>query len=360
MDKLSQLFVTNLVKYKVASQFGLINEKALYFIEDEDTKVKSIYKGSKKIAGDFIVSYDMPNNPEQGVVYYINQFTKDDDEENPYPFVGIWTGDTWVDFHKDYSGKQDKLTAGKGIDISDENVISSTVDLSIYKIVSELPTEDIDDNKIYLMVNTAREIGNKYIEYIHHPDGWEILGEYKAEISLDEYIKTVDADKKYVPRSSGSSSSGSAISISTNGSFNNYGNNGQAFNAVRDLTGTSKYQTVTGSGYPLNAASFGVKDTGTTAFSHKKYDTFNKETGAATGAKNTAVLVFSGNSGLMYAKNTGSGNDVTDDMYKYVGVIDSPDEKQRVYSKAQVDELVKGLTDTISALEARIQDLENK
>lgn len=64
--------------------------------------------------------------------------------------------------------------------------------------------------------------------------------------SLVDYQKTADADKKYMPKGS-TSSSGSVLSISTTGAFNNYGNNGQAFNAVRDLIGTTKYQMSTGS-----------------------------------------------------------------------------------------------------------------
>ena len=32
-------------------------------------------------------------------------------------------------------------------------------------------------------------------------------------------------------------------------------------------------------------------------------------------------------------------------MYNYIGVIDSPDENQIVYSAAQVNELIKGLQD---------------
>ena len=116
--------------------------------------------------------------------------------------------------------------------------------------------------------------------------------------------------------------------------MSNYGPNAQAYNAIRDCGSTS----ITGK--PLNAGAFGVKLDGTTAFTHKTYDTFNTATGAYTGAKNTAVLTFSGPSGLRYAKNTGSANDVTDAMYKYVGVIDSPDENQKVYSAKQVDEIV--------------------
>ena len=178
---------------------------------------------------------------------------------------------------------------------------------------------------------------------------------------LSEYLKSADASKKYMPLTGSTSGSGSgaSLSISQNGSFNNYGNNGQAFNAVRDVTSANKYQTAVGSGYKINAASFGVKDTGTTAFSHKKYDSFNPTTGAYTNAKNTAVLVFSGNSGLMYAKNTGSASDVTDDMYKYVGVIDSPDQKQKVYSATQVDTLINNIKTVLSSLGATEEQINS-
>lgn len=254
-------------------------------------------------------------------------------------------------------GSIQKGTLGtiNGESIEDGNI---NIDLSLYKIVSELPTEDILDNKIYFVPNSASTAQkNIFDEYIYNtsvtPAEWELLGQYQAEVDLSAYLKTADADTKYMPKGA-SSTSGSSLSISQTGSFNNYGDNGQAFNAVRDLSKTTKWQAATGSGYPLNAASFGVKDNGTTAFSHKKYDTFDKETGKYTGAKNTAVLVFSGKSGLLYAKNTGSGNDVTDDMYKRVGVIDSPDEAQRCYSAKQVDDLLKSLTDEIDKLKSAV------
>lgn len=199
---------------------------------------------------------------------------------------------------------------------------------------------------------------NKFLDYIGLA---ELILKIKDYLN-NQFVKKVDADKKYMPLSgstSGSSSGGASLSISQSGSFNNFGNNGQAFNAVRDLTGTTKYLGVTGSGYVINAASFGVKDNGTTAFSHKKYDSFNKDTGAYTNARNTAVLVFSGKSGLLYAKNTGTAADVTEDMYKRVGVIDSPDEDQKVYSAAQVDTLISKMKTVLSELGATEEQINS-
>ena len=226
---------------------------------------------------------------------------------------------------------------GKGEDI--------TIDLALFTVVSSLPTENINPNKIYLIQHAEGGIEtNKYDEYIYHAEEeeWEMLGTYTAEIDLSEYIKTADADSKYMKLDNGKAT----VSIGSNGSMNNYGDNGQAFNAVRDCGTKSK------TGYALNAAAFGIKLDSTTAFSHKKYDSFDPTTGTYAGAKNTAVLTFAGNLGLRYAKNTGSGNDVTDDMYRYVGVIDSQDERQRVYSKAQVDSLISKMKTILSRLGA--------
>lgn len=235
--------------------------------------------------------------------------------------------------------------------------------VNFYNINTTIPAYKSDYEGLFVIDKNGKF-------YIGTTTGWK---EISLDVNLSPYMKTEDADKKYMPKSSSGSgsNSGGSLSISQTGAFNNYGNNGQAFNAVRDVSSTDKYKGTTGSSYPLNAASFGVKDNGTTAFSHKKYDTYNKDTGASTGARNTAVLVFSGNSGLLYAKNTGSANDVTDAMYKRVGVIDSPDEAQKVYSAAQVDAITSTSNDVssrasdnidlqINSLKARIEDLENQ
>lgn len=238
-----------------------------------------------------------------------------------------------------------------GVSLENNDV---TLDLSLYKIVKTLPTEDIQNNKIYLVESTSTTSKNVFDEYIYNdtatPPEWELIGQVASEIDLSGYLTKDDADKKYVKKSENTNSS---ITTGNTGSMSNFGDNGQAYLAVRQR----------GSKFLINApyagASFGVKDDGTTAFSHKTYQTFNKDTGAYTGAKNTAVLQFAGPTGLRYAKNTGSGNDVTEDMYKYVGVIDSADEFQRVYSAKQVDDLLKNLTDRLILVESMLNALTN-
>lgn len=253
------------------------------------------------------------------------------------------------------------VTKGSVATINGQTLIKGgniEIDSSIYKVVTTLPTTNINIDKIYLTkAPTSTSTQTNFECWQYENNEWVDLGPFgSVKIDLSAYLSKEEADQRYAVKSSNANS---ALIIKDNGQIDNLGNNGQAFNAVRDvsLQNPPTYNTSIGSGYPINCASFGVKSDGTTGFSHKKYDSFtvNKtnNTTTAKGAKNTAVLVFSGKSGLMYAKNTGTGNDVTEAMYKYVGVIDSPDEKQRCYSAAQVDGITDALTQRISDLEGQ-------
>lgn len=179
----------------------------------------------------------------------------------------------------------------------------------------------------------------------------EIWTHGKWYVDLSLYMKTADADNKYLPKTS--SGNKAVINIDDKGALSNLSDNGQAYLAVRAKLPTFLINS------PYAGSAFGVKDDGTTAFSHKTYTTYNASTGKYTGAKNTAVLQFAGPTGLRYAKNTSTGNDVTQDMYKYVGVIDSPDEFQRVYSAKQVDDIISGLTEQIESLQQQLNELKN-
>ncbi len=93
--------------------------------------------------------------------------------------------------------KQEILTAGAGIDIKD-NVISITIDTTLYKVVTTLPdAPDTDDtNKIFLILSENGEESNIYSEYIWVDEAWEKIGELPAEkINLDDYYTKEDVDK---------------------------------------------------------------------------------------------------------------------------------------------------------------------
>lgn len=81
-----------------------------------------------------------------------------------------------------------------------ENGNNVTIDLTLFKVVNQLPTTDIDVNKIYLLPNPAGQDGNTYIEYMYINGKWEVVGEYKSEMSLDNYYTKEDADKKFLAK----------------------------------------------------------------------------------------------------------------------------------------------------------------
>ena len=93
--------------------------------------------------------------------------------------------------------KQDKLTAGDGITISPNGVISITNTSTLgfqYKIVKMLPSPPGKDyeNIIYLVPNTKGVNGNIFIEYICiNKDSnyiWEQIGSLTTDVNLDGYV----------------------------------------------------------------------------------------------------------------------------------------------------------------------------
>ena len=86
----------------------------------------------------------------------------------------------------DISFKQDKLTAGNGISITD-NVISLDYEYDLFEVVQSLPTENISDNKVYLLLDSNGSEGNTYVEYLYVNGQWEELGKFKVNIDLSGY-----------------------------------------------------------------------------------------------------------------------------------------------------------------------------
>lgn len=82
--------------------------------------------------------------------------------------------------------KQDKLVAGDGIQI-DGNVISCIVDTELFEIVDVLPTRDINENKIYVVIDTSGSGLNTHTEYIYVSGQWEIVGQ-----DLSPYARVQD------------------------------------------------------------------------------------------------------------------------------------------------------------------------
>lgn len=95
--------------------------------------------------------------------------------------------------------KQDKLTAGSGIKI-ENNTVSSTLDVQLYKIVDSLPSQDVEPGKIYLVLSETSTESNKYTEYVYVNGEWEIIGSYTANVDLSGYLTKTDAASTYQPK----------------------------------------------------------------------------------------------------------------------------------------------------------------
>lgn len=86
--------------------------------------------------------------------------------------------------------KQDSLTAGAGITITN-NIISATTGLSV-EIVQELPSTDISSDKLYLVPNSSSSADNIYDEYIYVNNAWENIG--STAIDLEDYYTKTQVD----------------------------------------------------------------------------------------------------------------------------------------------------------------------
>lgn len=79
--------------------------------------------------------------------------------------------------------------------INGESIVGTgniTIDLGIYQVVETLPESNQNPNKIYLVLSKTSGTQNLYTEFIWVNNAWETLGEYKAEVQLEDYLKTAD------------------------------------------------------------------------------------------------------------------------------------------------------------------------
>lgn len=67
-----------------------------------------------------------------------------------------------------------------------------TVGTISFMIVTELPTEDIAENAIYLLPSENAAEPNMFDEYIYTNGAWEQIGSAGVAVNLDEYVKKTD------------------------------------------------------------------------------------------------------------------------------------------------------------------------
>jgi hypothetical protein len=146
---------------------------------------------------------------DRNEVYQLIDWEKRHEESGWKPYLsGMITDEVLEEILKT---KQDKLIAGEGISISEDNVISCTINTSLFRMVDELPSlEEAETNKIYLL-RKENNIGElqSYTEYIvtikvdeegKEIKEWEKIGEYDLSIELAPYLKIEDAEKTYVKK----------------------------------------------------------------------------------------------------------------------------------------------------------------
>lgn len=93
--------------------------------------------------------------------------------------------------------KQDILVSGDNIaTINGQSLLNggniSLIKTGIFSIVTELPTNDINKDKVYLVPSKETNDENKFSEYIYTDNGWEKLGTITAEVDLSNYVQHTD------------------------------------------------------------------------------------------------------------------------------------------------------------------------
>lgn len=94
---------------------------------------------------------------------------------------------------KDQIGKPNGVA---GLDSTGSVPINQLANIStdLFMVVSELPTEDIKEGKIYCIKDTSSTAqDNGYIEYAYINNKWEKIGQFQAEPDLSGYAKLTGA-----------------------------------------------------------------------------------------------------------------------------------------------------------------------
>ena len=84
---------------------------------------------------------------------------------------------------------EDEIVTRENI-IEKFNAISNVIvggNVDLFEVVQSLPTENISDNKVYLLLDSNGSEGNTYVEYLYVNGQWEELGKFKVNVDLSGY-----------------------------------------------------------------------------------------------------------------------------------------------------------------------------
>lgn len=104
---------------------------------------------------------------------------------------------------KGYIDKADGLkasdfTLGTGLtwdNTGDKHELNIDIDSSVFAVVNALPDSGPttgNKNKIHIVTNSQEDGDNLFTEYIWVNNKWEKLGEFKADVDLEDYVTTED------------------------------------------------------------------------------------------------------------------------------------------------------------------------
>ena len=146
---------------------------------------------------------------DEGKIYQLQNWDNRKSQDGWYEYCSEYV--TKDELEEALEKKQDKLIAGTGIEITEDNVINCTLDTQIFEFVNELPPlTEAKENKIYLVPKEINLGENQvYVEYIvtniideagFPTRAWEKIGEYDIGIELAPYLKIEDAEATYVKK----------------------------------------------------------------------------------------------------------------------------------------------------------------
>lgn len=134
---------------------------------------------------------------------------------------------------------QAKLVSGTNIKtVNNQSLLGEgnlTIDLTIYEIVQTLPSEDINENKIYLVpMSDGSTATNQFDEYVYANSEWEKIGTVQQTIDLTGYLTIADASANFVTNAS-LDESVSALNYVKSSTLNDY---------LLSSTASSTYATI--------------------------------------------------------------------------------------------------------------------
>lgn len=214
---LTELPSTAATKSDLDASIGALNTSINSAINDINTSLGLKYNGAVKLAvfdeGNIASLLSLPLN--DGIKDEPNGTVNHDSDG--YVVVCSSSNTTYTDYPytsqatRDYvasqlSSKQDTLVSGTNIKtVNNQSILGEgnlTIDLTIYRVVQSLPAQDIDPNKIYLMLNPEGAGNNAYDEYMYVNNGWEKIGQMGNNIDLTGYLTIADASLNFATKAS--------------------------------------------------------------------------------------------------------------------------------------------------------------